>query len=462
MWMSNLRGWPLVTISGMPPPGRDGSCARIHWMMARNFIAAAALPAILWAVPAFAAEPAAGLPIREIRIHGLRYTREALVRNQPTSRVGEPYSRETAARDHERLDRLAVFSSIAIEPEAAGGAVVVHVRVTETSRWALVPTLSAVGENGISIGAGIKTAGALGRAISASLNTRFGGQQKLGFLLDSPWGLRDKTWFGGEINALSRTNELDRFPEKALEGEARGGFQFGPSLRLGGRFEFLTVRSGLPEATLSGKRTESTPGLGLIAAYDTRDLWSDTHRGWQNVLTFTRYGGFLGGPGDFSKTMVDIRRYQPLAKKHTLAVFSFSTFQSGEVGVDIPVYRDFHLGGTNSIRGWSDLNARAGKNQLINTVEYRYDLVKPKPFRIFGANLYTGLKLAVFGDIGAVWNESAQFSRNFIGGVGVGLRLIVPFIQMIRVDLAFGERGEGLIPHFGLREKAFHHPRRVR
>ncbi len=431
-------------------------------MMIRKSIAAAALLGIFLMRLALAAKPAEVRPIREIRIHGLRYTREALVRNQLTSRVGKPYSMETIARDRERLDRLAVFSSIRIEPETDGGEVIIHIHVAETARWMPFPAFSVVEENGVSVGAGVKTAGILGRAISASFDARVGGQQELEFLLDSPWGLRDKTWFGGEIHARSRTNELDHFSEDALEGEARGGFQFGPSLRLGGRFEFLTVRTDALKATLSGKPTESTPGLGLIAAYDTRDLWSDTHRGWQNVVTVTRYGGFLGGPGNFSKTVVDIQRYQPLAKKHTLTVFSFSTFQNGKVGIDIPIYRDFHLGGTNSIRGWSDLSARVGKNQFINTIEYRYDLVKPRPLRIFGANLYAGLKLAVFGDAGAAWDESKQFSRNFIGGVGVGLRLIVPFIQMIRLDLAFGESGKGLVPHFGIREKAFYHPRRVR
>jgi outer membrane translocation and assembly module TamA len=95
-------------------------------------------------------------------------------------------------------------------------------------------------------------------------------------------------------------------------------------------------------------------------------------------------------------------------------------------------------------------------------VEYRYDLVKPRSFRVFGANLYGGLKLAIFGDIGTVWNEGEQFTRNFIGGVGVGLRVVVPFIQMIRFDLAVGESGQGLVPHFGIREKAFYHRRRVR
>ena len=67
-----------------------------------------------------------------------------------------------------------------------------------------------------------------------------------------------------------------------------------------------------------------------------------------------------------------------------------------------------------------------------------------------------------FGDIGTVWNESDQFSKNFIGGVGVGIRVIVPYIQMIRLDLAYGQHAQGIVPHFGIREKAFYHRRRVR
>lgn len=403
-----------------------------------------------------------GKTIREIRISGLVNTREQLVRDQLTSAVGQPYDQAVVELDRERLDRLAVFSRIEITPIPEGGDVIIDIDVGETARFIPFPAFSFVEENGVSIGPGVKASSLLGRAISASADVRVGGQQELEFLLDSPWGLRDTVWYGGEIMARSRTNELDHFKEKAIEGEIRGGFQFGPSLRLGGRLEFLTVNADLPEVTLTGKSTESTPGIGMVAAYDTRDLWSNPSRGWENFVTVTRFGGLLGGAGDFTKAIVDLRRYQPLADKHTLTFFSFSTFQTGTVGVDIPIYRDIHLGGTNSIRGWSDLNAREGKNQFINTVEYRYDLVKPKPFRILGANLYGGLKLAVFGDIGTVWNDGDQFSNNFIGGVGVGIRFIVPFIQMIRFDLAYGQRGQGIVPHFGIREKAFYHRRRVR
>ena len=409
---------------------------------------------------AFAQTPE--LTIREIRVHGLEYTREALVRAQLTSEVGGPYSEEIVEQDREHLDRLAIFSRIEIEPEIDGDQVDLQISVAETARFVPFPAFSFVEENGISAGAGVKATSLLGRAISASLDIRVGGQQELEFLLDSPWGMRDKYWYGGEVHARKRTNELDHFEEDAIEGEIRGGLQFGRSFRVGGRLEFLTVNADVPEATIKDESTESTPGIGLIAAYDTRDLWSNPSRGWQNFFTMTRFGGFLGGAGDFTKTVIDIQRYHPIADKHTLTAFSFSTFHTGKVGVDIPIYRDIHLGGTNSMRGWSDLRARNGKNQFINTLEYRYDLVKPRPFKVFGQNLYGGLKLAVFGDIGTVWNENPQFSDNFIGGVGVGLRVIIPFIQMIRFDLAFGQKGEGIVPHFGIREKAFYHRRRVR
>ncbi|MDA0205463.1 MAG: BamA/TamA family outer membrane protein [Acidobacteria bacterium] len=419
-------------------------------------IAASAAPSMLLAE----ADP--DKTIREIRINGLLNTHEQLVRDQLTSATGQPFDEELIEQDRERLDRLAVFSRIEMAPTFEGDEVILDINVVETARFIPFPAFSFVEENGVSIGAGVKASSLLGRAISASLDIRVGGQQELEFLLDSPWGMRDKTWYGGEIHARSRINELDDFKEKAIEGEIRGGFQFGPSLRLGGRLEFLTVNADLPEVTLTGRSTESTPGIGMVAAYDTRDLWSNPSRGWENSFSLTRFGGLLGGAGDFTKAVVDLRRYQPLADKHTLTFFSFSTFQTGTVGIDIPIYRDLHLGGTNSVRGWSDLNAREGKNQFINTVEYRYDLFKPKPFRVFGANMYGGLKLAVFGDIGTVWNDGDQFSDNFIGGVGIGLRVIIPFIQMIRLDLAYGQRGEGIVPHFGIREKAFYHRRRVR
>ena len=68
----------------------------------------------------------------------------------------------------------------------------------------------------------------------------------------------------------------------------------------------------------------------------------------------------------------------------------------------------------------------------------------------------------LYGQSGLQKLRAARVGVIGIGGVGVGIRVIVPFIQMVRLDLAFGQNAQGLVPHFGIREKAFYHRRRVR
>ena len=51
--------------------------------------------------------------------------------------------------------------------------------------------------------------------------------------------------------------------------------------------------------------------------------------------------------------ILDGRRFQPLSDRHGLGLFSLATFQTGEVGTQLPDYLQFALGGANSVRGWS-------------------------------------------------------------------------------------------------------------
>ena len=125
----------------------------------------------------------------------------------------------------------------------------------------------------------------------------------------------------------------------------------------------------------------------------------------------------------------------------------------------IPIYQDFHLGGTNSIRGWG-LDSTSGKNQTINTLEYRYDLLAPKAWSVFGVSFYLGLQVALFGDLGTAWGDNQ--GNQWLDGYGFGLRLLIPFVDMIRFDFAFGEPGKRLNSQIGLGEKAVKQRRRVR
>jgi outer membrane protein assembly factor BamA len=135
--------------------------------------------------------------------------------------------------------------------------------------------------------------------------------------------------------------------------------------------------------------------------------------------------------------------------------------RTGTVGVDIPVYLQFNLGGTNTIRGWT-LASRAGKNQFINSAEYRYELMAPRSGKIFGFSGYLGLQLVAFGDLGSAWNDSDQFMPSFIGGYGLGIRAIIPFVNMVRFDLGWGEEGMGVHVAIGVLDNADMQRRRVR
>ena len=164
------------------------------------------------------------------------------------------------------------------------------------------------------------------------------------------------------------------------------------------------------------------------------------------------------GTGDYATVDFDARRFQPLTDRQTIVATTLLTLQPGQRGVDIPTYSDFALGGANTVRGWG-FESRRGKNQFIASLEHRYTLVPTRGFRVKGLNVYGGVALAVFGDVGTVWNDEHEFADNAIGGFGVGLRVFVPFIDVLRLDLAFGNGARGAI---GINEKAFAQRNRVR
>ncbi len=402
-----------------------------------------------------------GLIIREIRMQGLRDIRENVVRDQLVSCVGQPYTEAAAREDYRNLDRLGVFSSIKIVPNVVQGEIVLVVEVQEIARILPYPSFNITGENGISAGGGVKLPNLLHRAIALSFSARFGPLTEVELLMQSPWHFRGKSWFSLQHNFRDRPNESFNYHENAHELDFKAGVNLSPKWRVGGRFAFTSMESDKPGITLSPDNRDNTPGFGAVLELDTRDLRSNPHRGWQFIFDVTKNGGFLGGDGNFVSSQFDARRYQLIAPRHVLALFSFASLQSGTVGTDVPIYRTYSIGGTNTVRGWK-LNARQGKNQFINTLEYRYELLPPKSFQVHGIGFYVGVQLAAFADLGTAWDDGEDFTRNMIGGGGFGVRLIIPYVEMLRLDFAFGQSGHGIMSAVGIHEKAYYGRQRVR
>jgi len=142
-----------------------------------------------------------------------------------------------------------------------------------------------------------------------------------------------------------------------------------------------------------------------------------------------------------------------------------ATVQSGTVGVDLPVYLTYHLGGANSIRGYSinDLgHVLEGKDQLLGTVEYSVNLLPLRRWDIWKFALRMGLDFAVFSDIGIAWTDSRDLAADRArAGVGAGLRLLVPGSEMVRFDVGWSKDG-GFHFHFASGSKPVAQRQRIR
>ena len=127
-----------------------------------------------------------GKTVKEIRISRLRYTKREIIIRELASRVGEPYLKENAEKDAQRLDRLGICSAVRIEPIEDGDGVVLVVEVEETFPHLPTISLDVSDENGLSIGPGFKSINLGGRAISLSASARFGSGRTGVLLLDHP------------------------------------------------------------------------------------------------------------------------------------------------------------------------------------------------------------------------------------------------------------------------------------
>ncbi|MFQ5603354.1 MAG: BamA/TamA family outer membrane protein [bacterium] len=403
-----------------------------------------------------------GKILKEIKIIGAKYTKRDIITRELASKIGKPYLQENAEKDFARLDNLDICSYIQITPVEMNDGVALQIEVKEIFPYLPFFSYEVTDENGFAAGPGFQSVNMLGRDIFFTGSVRIGGATNINVFVDHPWITGNHLSFTGAFFQRDRFNELDKFNETATELHVQMGGYVGEKGRAGVRLAFISIKSDSAGRTLSADNGDFLPTLGVFLGFDSRDLWSNPHRGWWNEFEISRSGGFLGGDGDFWSFSLDVRKYIPIVNNHTLALFSLTTLRTGAVGKEIPPHQDFHIGGTNSVRGW-ELDAKRGKNQFINTAEYRVTVIKPNVLNLYGLTADVGLQVALFGDLGLAWNKSAEIEKSrFIGGYGFGIRFLVPFVNMFRFDFGLGAPGQSFRLHIGSFEKPVAQRFRVR
>lgn len=208
-----------------------------------------------------------------------------------------------------------------------------------------------------------------------------------------------------------------------------------PSLRIGGVYELREAEVTNPMQNpylLSGNTFGAegglTSGLGLVITYDTRNnIFYPTYGGYYEMVT-TVFSGKIGSDYNYTKTLIDLRKYLEINNNQLLAIQLLYNFVTGST----PFYELALLGGDEIMRGYFSGRYR-DNNYFAAQLEYRI-------------RVWWRFGMVGFIGVGEVANKISNFGiSQFKYSVGGGLRFRIDETELwdLRVDVGFGNNSSG-------------------
>ena len=106
--------------------------------------------------------------IREIKIEGLRHTRDYVVKRSMASKVGQVYTKQSASLDFQRLSQLGIFTTIQFDVNEKDNEITLLVKLTEVNPYVPSPSFKITDQNGLEIGVALSSPNLFGSASSIS------------------------------------------------------------------------------------------------------------------------------------------------------------------------------------------------------------------------------------------------------------------------------------------------------
>jgi outer membrane protein insertion porin family len=400
--------------------------------------------------PSFDLDLFTGRTITAIGFNGLNHTKKHVVTRELRSRVGDPLDADLVRKDLVRLQNLPIFGAVSVHvrPDEDGAAL--EFVVSEIPWIIPIPAFGYSEENGFSVGAGVASINLFGRAQQLSAMFTLGGVNTFFLAFRDPWIAGNRISGGIAGGHTVRQNVLLGFEETKDMFQVSGGKWLGDSGRLRAHLGYVSTMSDEDGITLDPDDRDQIFYGNLLLGYDSRDSHNSPRSGWHNEWLNATYSG---GDADFWGAQFDFNRYQPVGTDQSVAAGPILSLQSGEVGKDIPVYYQYFMGGSNSIRGYrlEELGRELyGKNQLLFNIEYRWNFIPLRDIRVFKWTISTGFQIACFVDSGLAWSRTNDFNlKRTRSGFGAGLRWLLPGVEMLRFDMGVSQYGD-VVFNFGV------------
>ena len=378
--------------------------------------------------------------IEKIEIIGLNKTRNYVIEREIFHPINAKFDSSLANLDRNRIFNLGLFDNVSwrLMPLENGNANLQYLMIESINRAPPVIFPSYDEEKGWSLNGVLIIKNFQGKNRTIEAMTSIGAEKRLQILINDPW------IFGNHVSlsAYINQNSYDHlFLERSVNiknikvsiGKWYGEkikFRFSPALT---SKNFMNVNDTLRYKYL-------IPEINL--EIDTRDIFWNPNRGTRIIHSVIP----RLGEKSFYVWNQSYSFYIPAFFKTILAL---NTTIQRKYGHKSDVWISY-LGNSYNVRGWelpekkSNIdNYRFGHDYVFSSLELR-KLVLNKINGRLGFN--NGLCIVAFADGGLISRKwEGLDKRKFIGGVGLGIRMPIPILQSIRIDVGWGIKDNKLI-----------------
>ncbi len=365
--------------------------------------------------------------IRRVLVEGNTKTRDNVILREMRLADGDQFNGEKLKRSSERLDKLGYFASVDIEPVPTGNPdeMDLKVKVKDKDTGKIGGGVGYSTYDSVYLAASIEEANLFGKGWSSSLNGQWGAK-KTAYTFTAMNPRWDDSNLGVGFQLFDRKEDYVAYNRDSLGGKMNFSYPVGEytSLLWDYRLERYKIydvdTTSASQLVLDsvGSHTASVASGTILR--DTTNGGSTTlpSSGTVNSVTFMYGGGVLFGSDNFVKGIADSSWYHPVVGDLVLKLH-------GQVGVvaknlsddSIPVSERFALGGSGTVRGYSQrkitplqdngYGAVYGTKEAFANAELTYPL--SKKMGIYGIGFF---------DAGNAWKEGeGWFSSTARGGI---------------------------------------------
>ncbi len=374
--------------------------------------------------------------LKEIDFRGLETTKKYVVTRELDAQLESVINCDQLEEDRMRLLSLEIFASVDQKLDSIAEGYRLTYTFKELPAYLIVPSVAQTDQEGWLVGLNLVTLNLAGIDIRSQASWRTNVYPKLNTSTEyyahaaSPWIGDIPLEYLIFINRVESYNSLKLYDERSYRNELSFFYrikrEFSLSLQ---HFGYYVEHSSDSLAWRTQGHWDVVQGTGLGFRLDLLDNPNSPKNGLWLESDWTPFH-LNSNRWIYQLYRVDLRLWKNIGR-HIGHTSSLLRYRTGNVGF----YERYHLGGVNSLRGYTPEPTRSSQSEWLNTFEYRYQMVPQQSFvlPVLGWNLFWGLETVAGWDLALSWSPHEE--ERFRHSPFVGMHLLLPGIQRVRFEL---------------------------